>query len=191
MHADCWFHIAGFLNIKERGRLYVVIRDVHHDWSDLRLYYFRSDRGCVKRLVRRNWAFLRQWSFLHEGRLVLPNYTPWSCWSPWCEAKHLYFGRFVVRVRFERGYSEEHAAFMDWLGSLCRHSPRRVSLTTRYRCDSPWKVPMRDGMKDVIFLPVVFFRVRVRVTQARCPRVLREAATLTIDRFEFEPSKAS
>lgn len=188
MHADTWFHIAGFLNIKDRGRLYVAVRDVNHDWSDLRLHYFHSQQGSLKQLVQRNWAFIRDWSFLCNGQLVLPNGTPWSCWSPWCEGKHLYFGRFAVRVRFERAYDAAHAAFIKWLGSLRRRSLRRISLTTRYRCELPWKVPTRYGMKDIIFLPIVYFRIRVRVSEAKCPRVLRDGLMLTIEEFEFEPS---
>ena len=129
---DCWTVVAEFCDIKERGRLYVVLKPSHTYWDDLICHYFdqlvsfATFRGCIEGDWHCMEPFCRlQKMYSRYRTLRLPSGYPRQCWSPWCQPSALCLNASYIRVCFQTydpNGNPQHLHFMKWIHRL---SPNR------------------------------------------------------------------
>jgi len=127
---DSWTVVAKFCDIKERGRIYMTIKEIHTHWEDLVLQYFKKDipfeafKGCIMG----DYYYLRQFCQL-KGLLTryrtlrLPSDKAVLCWSPWCRPADMCVKAPHVRVFFNVSV-KEHVDFIHWIIKLCQNRER-------------------------------------------------------------------
>jgi hypothetical protein len=191
MNVDCWLHIAGFCDIKERGRLFATQSFYARPWSDLAFHYLgRRDPSLLQELVYKRWDFMKKYCQLHNHTLALPNGQRASCWSPWCTAEQLSITRGAATVQFQPFFNVEHARFVEWVRRLAQavdgvQTPPLRQLMARYKWKQYWRVCTKTGLMPVM-LPLTAFRVRVFMHRLPCPRVERGMLALRVVEFEFK-----
>ena len=131
MMQDTWTVIAGFCDIKERGRIYRTIRHIHINWKDLKIYYFLRDipleafKGCIQGdfYYLLQFCQLKAVKCLRYRTLRLPSNKLILCWSPWCRSTDLCLKAPHIRVFFNTNL-EKHADFIQWIYRLCKNRER-------------------------------------------------------------------
>lgn len=185
MNVDCWFHIASFCDIKERGRLFVAHKTIQRDWRDLQLYYLQTNEVPLSQIVHRDWVFLQRVALMSTHQLRLPNGQATTCWTPWCPGDDIGLRRRFLSLTFKNEYNEEHRLFIQWIRKLaCGRYVHTKALHVCYRWRRQWQIPTRNGFQNILFnLP---HEVRARVRVLRLPYPIVERGRLILDVQEFE-----
>lgn len=190
---DVWFHIAGFCDTKERGRLYASHKHVFVYWNDLIVYHTGSlvSIQTFRNIITGQWESLSKVAKL-ERQLSLCSGRYVSLWSPWCCPNSLQLKSRSIQVYFKK--SRGHARFIYWVRRLvcAKYTCSLLHtdyLVARYKCPRGYTIRQstpRGIHIDRLILPKKAFRVKLMMQDASHRLVDCGYPKLYIQCFEFK-----
>lgn len=182
---DVWFHIAGFCDTKERGRLYTSYKHVVVNWKQLIIYHvgYLVSRQTFQNIVTGQWESLCKVTKLYR-QLCLRSGKCVSLWSPWCSVDLLQLKKRGIRVYFRKSHG--HARFIYWIRRLAcaKHFCSLLHtdhLVARYKWTRRNTNPVAQGV-----LTNKAFRVKLTVHDVSHRLVDSGYPKLHIQCFEFK-----